>query len=343
MANTEHLSLVRGGVDCLNEWMTNNPDVRLNLAQTDLAGVDFSGMNLIGADMRRSHVARCVFNNAQLDSVQFTGADLSHSHFFGSSLKFANFESAKLSFASFFACDIRDARLDSSNLSGTRIQLCHLQGSSFRGALCGGTVLSDIDLSGAVDLAEVVHYAPSTLGTECFPKSKNRIPVDFVRNCGFPETVQEFLVSTDIGRRCFISSAKEDDDFASKLYKDLRDNGIDCWWYREDMHASMMWPQITRAIASYDKVIMVISEHALASRSIEREFLAVVQIENDEHSRILVPIRIDQSIFSPDRAHPFKNLLKQYWIGDFSGWTSKDTYNTAFARLIKDLRVVPDA
>ena len=52
---------------------------------------------------------------------------------------------------------------------------------------------------------------------------------------------------------------------------------------------------------------------------------------------MLLPIRIDQAVMD-ETAGWAAHLRRTRYIGDFSGWNDDDKYNTAFERLLKDLR-----
>ena len=56
MANPEHLAILKQGVKAWNEWRKENPSVRPDLSKaeigaTNLATVDFSRANLVGANL----------------------------------------------------------------------------------------------------------------------------------------------------------------------------------------------------------------------------------------------------------------------------------------------------
>jgi uncharacterized protein YjbI with pentapeptide repeats len=56
MANPEHLAILRQGVEVWNQWREENPEIQPDLSNSDLCGenldwVNFSGVNLFGADL----------------------------------------------------------------------------------------------------------------------------------------------------------------------------------------------------------------------------------------------------------------------------------------------------
>jgi len=55
MANQEHLTIIKQGVNAWNKWRENNPRIQPDFSGADIRGINFKGMNLAGAD----------FNNAK--------------------------------------------------------------------------------------------------------------------------------------------------------------------------------------------------------------------------------------------------------------------------------------
>lgn len=63
-----------------------------------------------------------------------------------------------------------------------------LSGADLRRAELSFAKLDDADLSGAKGLETVLHCAPSDVSIYTIYKSRGRIPEEFLRHCGVPES-----------------------------------------------------------------------------------------------------------------------------------------------------------
>jgi hypothetical protein len=90
---------------------------------------------------------------------------------------------------------------------------------------------------------------------------------------------------------------------------------------------------LDEAIRLRDKVLLILSEAAIASDWVEDE---VTRALDEEH--VLFPVRIDDAVMQTSEA--WARLLRgQRNIGDFTGWKEHDSYQKSFDRLRRDLRV----
>jgi len=126
MANQEHLTILKQGIETWNVWRRQHRDVEPDVSDADLRGWNlrggyFSGANLSGADLSEADL-----RDAELGWV---GLDLDYQH-----------AAANLSFAQLEKTDCRNARL------------CLVKPVSLhaRGALFNGADLSEADLGQAV-------------------------------------------------------------------------------------------------------------------------------------------------------------------------------------------------
>jgi hypothetical protein len=95
---------------------------------------------------------------------------------------------------------------------------------------------------------------------------------------------------------------------------------------------------IDQAIRLRDKVLLVLSEGAIASDWVEGEVTRALDEERTRKQVVLLPVRIDDAVLETEKA--WARLLRgQRNIGDFTGWKDHDTYRTAFKRLLRDLKV----
>ena len=71
---------------------------------------------------------------------------------------------------------------------------------------------------------------------------------------------------------CFISYASKDHAFAERLYANLQNKGVRCWFAPEDMKiGDRLRPRIDETIRLYDKLLLVLSKTSVASQWVEQE------------------------------------------------------------------------
>jgi TIR domain/Pentapeptide repeats (8 copies) len=207
MPNDEHVLLLKQGISAWNAWREQNPDVRPDLSDADLRGLDvahynedyYSDMDDLKHDMEREEgeslnvryltgeeivfeysdlrygfdLRNANLSNAMLDGAGLNGADLS-----GATLENATFDGTDLVMANF-----RDANLVSASLSGAK-----LRSADFTSANLTESVLYDADLSGAQFDKSVMTRA--SVGATVFADNdlSTVIGLDSVRHSG-PSTI----------------------------------------------------------------------------------------------------------------------------------------------------------
>jgi len=95
------------------------------------------------------------------------------------------------------------------------------------------TAFQNVDLNRVKGLSEVVHKGPSFIDTQTLAKA-GPLPHDFLRGCGLPEHLIEYLPSLFSEAiqffSCFISYSSKGQAFAEQLRADLQDHGVRCWF-----------------------------------------------------------------------------------------------------------------
>ena len=95
---------------------------------------------------------------------------------------------------------------------------------------------------------------------------------------------------------------------------------------------------IDEAIRLRDKVLLILSEGALASTWVEGEVTRSLDEERTRRQPLLFPIRLDDAVLATEEA--WARLLRgQRHIGDFTRWNEPDAYRQALQRLLRDLKV----
>ena len=95
---------------------------------------------------------------------------------------------------------------------------------------------------------------------------------------------------------------------------------------------------IDEAIRLRDKVLLILSEGAIASDWVEGEVTKALDEERTRNHLVLFPVRIDDAVMQTSEG--WARLLRgQRNIGDFTRWKEQDSYQRGFERLMRDLRV----
>lgn len=86
MANPYHLELLKQGVDVINKFAAEHPEVTIDLSGADLSGMTLSGLriqsaNLQGANLRNADLRRSFLNAANLRCATLRGADCTGTSF----------------------------------------------------------------------------------------------------------------------------------------------------------------------------------------------------------------------------------------------------------------------
>lgn len=96
-------------------------------------------------------------------------------------------------------------------------------------------------------------------------------------------------------------------------------------------------PRIDETIRKYDKLLLVLSEHSVASKWVEFEVEAAMDKEQEEKPSVLFPVRLDNTVMNSTTAWA-AHIKRTRHIGDFTNWKSHDNYQQAFNRLLRDLK-----
>jgi uncharacterized protein YjbI with pentapeptide repeats len=159
MAQAEHLTTLRQGVEPWNIWRERNAGVRPDLSgalllAADLRGTDLSGAVLLaadlrGADLRGADLSRAILSEADLSSTDLSEADLSRAYLNGARLVGANLRGAVLRSANLREADLSRAALREANLRGALLGGASLREAGLIGASLASAELRGADLSGA--------------------------------------------------------------------------------------------------------------------------------------------------------------------------------------------------
>ena len=154
MGNTEHLRILKLGVEHWNRWRSEHESGGPNLAgefliEADLDGFDLSGANLRSADLRGAKLVKSNLAGASLVEANLSKVDLTNADLHGADINAANLVEANLKGANFVY----------ANLNGSSLQRAKLVGSDLREASLEATRLAGADLSEAILVGARLPYA----------------------------------------------------------------------------------------------------------------------------------------------------------------------------------------
>jgi uncharacterized protein YjbI with pentapeptide repeats len=322
MANPEHLKILKQGVAAWNRWRKKDnavPDLSdANLLDFELEEINFEGTRLLGV----------MFHAAKLKRASFVGAKLVGSSFAAANLSNADFSHAQLDYVSFLAAYMVSAKFFKSKL--------------------GYTSFANTNLQDATGLETCLHLAPSSIDFNTFKRS-GVLPTKFLQGCGLPDkfikSIPSYLDQANKLPSCVISYSTKDEEFAQKLHARMIDANIQVWFAPEDLQGGRkLHEQLFEAIQIHDRLLIVLSEHSIQSEWVMTEIRKAREVEKREKRRKLFPIRLTDfetlgkwTCFDADSGKDLAMEVREYFIPDFSNWKKHDAFESAFARLKKDL------
>jgi hypothetical protein len=135
---------------------------------------------------------------------------------------------------------------------------------------------------------------------------------------------------------CFISYSHKDEEFCKRLHSRMRDEKLRVWYAPEDMKSGRkIHEQIDAAIRVHDKLLLVLSEHSMASEWVKTEVRRARNEKSAKAGRVLFPIRLvpfetirDWEAFDADTGKDMavEVRLLEYFIPDFSNWKDHDAF-----------------
>jgi len=357
----------------LNSANLNDTDLR----RSELRNTDFRNASMVRADLRAANINKASFNLAKLREANFseayiresdlsetdlkrayfirtdlvrvdlwesdlTKADFRWAYLIGTDLKQANLTRADFRWAHLSESNLSQANLSQANLIKASLIKTNLHHCNLDEVIMAWTNFGDVDLSLAKELFTVRHFGPSSIGIDTTMRSSAKIPETFLRESGVAENIiQNMALLTEEGlsyHYCFVSHSGKDLEFAEKLYADLQNRGVRCWFASEDLKVGdKTWDSIYHYIRMRDKVLLILSDASISTRWAEDEVNATLAEEHKRNKSILLPIRVDSAVLESDLAWA-KNISKTRNIFDFSNWKDHDAYHQVLESLLDNIR-----
>jgi hypothetical protein len=113
-----------------------------------------------------------------------------------------------------------------------------------------------------------------------------------------------------------------------------------CWFAPHDLPIGKITDGIDAAIRSRDKLLLVLSEHAIRSDWVEDEVKTSFEEERRRGQTVLFPIRLDDAVLETKEARAGKLRVDRN-IGDFRQWKDHDRYQEIPKRVLRDLSARP--
>ena len=336
MANEEQLAILMQGIDVWNQWMKENPEVKIDFKEAYLGGYDFTRADFRQADFSRTNLRLSNFSEATLVGCNFADANLR-----GSNLKRAHF--------------------NQTNFTGADLRRADLFETNFSKSVFGFTVWGNNDLSKALNLETVAHAASSVIGTNTIQRSKGKIPVVFLRGCGLSDLDIEYaklanpeLTAQEVSEitqkifdlkdtrpiqisPLFISYSHANSAFVERIETKLHTSGIRFWRDVHDATAGRLETQIDRAIRHNPTVLLILSENSTKSDWVEHEVRLARKLEIKLGRDVLCPIALDDSWKTSPWPERIMEQITEYNILDFSKWNDDIEFDKMFTKLIDGL------
>ncbi|GHO48560.1 toll/interleukin-1 receptor domain-containing protein [Ktedonospora formicarum] len=354
MANQRQVNILKKGFNHWNSWRRARPQQLIDLRNVDLHAAYIPSIHLYDANLNEATLSEANCSNADfryatlydanLYKGNFRGAVLTGANITGADLGYTNFAYADLSRANFYDANLEGANLTGANLNGASFLHANLTNVNLDNAILGWTIFGDLDLRVLNGLKTLQHEGPSPISINTIFQSQGKLSEIFLRNTGVPDIFIEYIhafTNQPINYyTCFISYSSKDAFFVQRLHADLQAQGVRCWFAPHDMKiGDKIRVRIDESIRLYDKLLLVLSKHSVASDWVEHEVEMALAKEQREKRAVLFPIRLDTAIFEQGHSGWPALIQHQRHIGNFTCWKDYDHYQVTFDRLLHDLQV----
>lgn len=316
----------------------------ISLDSAELENVRLHDADLDGISATKALLHNCSFGGAWLNSCALAGASVINCRFDGAQLRSVDFSRAK-----FTGCDFTLAELSDCALSNSTFKDCYFDRTAFIGCF-------DLDRAKIQRSCEV--NSNLVFDRITIASSFKKLPDWFLLNGGYSQMEIDYLRSLQttplVYNSVFISYARSDSDFVSKLERHLRGRAIPVWRDKPDMKGGRHWKtQIDEAILVQKKTLVVCSQYSLTRSAVIDEIERAVTLERVRKESRLFPVMIDDYVLSEEAMDDGRervrsgswtenwiHYLRKFSITDFTSWRKRSGFVVAFNGLLADLRLV---
>jgi len=275
-----------------------NPDIQPALRYVDLSGYELNSVDQSGADLR----------GVNLSQASLSGANLSDTNLSETNLSRANLESANLSLAK-----LDGAKLNAAILSGT-----DLSDANLNNILFGSTTFQHLDFRTTKGLATIHHLGPSPIHLPSIQLPQDGSTLHFLRGVGLTNAQIDLWRTETMDPiqyySVFITYNSNDIILARRLHADLQASGVRCWFAPEDLKiGDKIRPRINEAIHLQDKLLLLLSEHSIASTWVENEVETALEKEDRQKREVLFPVRLDDAVLQTSQAWAVTFFSRRNW------------------------------
>jgi hypothetical protein len=139
MADQDHLSKLKEGVEAWNKWREENPEVKPDLEAVNLNNADLKDYNLQASNLQQANLTGAYLWGANLQEADLFEAGLRDANLVGADLRQAHLQNAQLQNAGLLGADLR----------GVKLWRARLEGASFDGSDLKDAQITDVDFSGS--------------------------------------------------------------------------------------------------------------------------------------------------------------------------------------------------
>ena len=336
--------------------------IKADLSRSNLREADLSRSNLREADLSRSNLKEAKLIEAKLIEADLIEADLSGANLSGADLgsadlRGADLSRADLSQANLVNTDLINADLYGTNLSGadlsgaylfdSKFRMTNFENSSLSNSRLGLTTFGLTDLSTCIGLDTIEVSGDCIIDFQTLQKSKD-LPSSFLRKIGLPDLFIDYLpefVEKPLNLfPVFLSHTGADKHFARKLYEALINKGVLVWFDEKKLKpGDHLMGGISKGIETYDKMILVCSQHSLGSWWVKEELERILEKERmyqrktGKREGLLIPVTVDNHIHHA--SNEYTATIRKMVVGDFIDWEDEGMFEQSLNQLIEALNV----